>query len=126
MISAARHDGAVLREIVTCHNTASDVWADTTYRSKINEEWLRVHGLISRIHRKKPPRRPMPDHIRRGNATKSKVRSAVEHVFAQQKDRMGLFIRTVDIERAKAKIDLVNIAYNMRRLIFHERRSATG
>jgi len=68
----------------------------------------------------------MPDHIRRGNATKSRVRSAVEHVFAQQKDRMRLFIRTVGIERAKAKIGLVNIAYNMRRLIFHERRPATG
>jgi hypothetical protein len=68
----------------------------------------------------------MPDHIRRGNATKSRVRSAIEHVFAQQKDRMRLFIRTVGIERAKAKIGLVNIAYNMRRLIFHERRPATG
>lgn len=124
--SAARHDGAVLREIVTTDNTASDVWADTAYRSKINEEWLRARGLVSRIHRKKPPRQPMPEHVRRGNATKSKVRSAVEHVFAQQKDRMGLFIRTVGIERAKAKIGLVNIAYNMRRLIFHERRLATG
>jgi len=39
---------------------------------------------------------------------------------------MRLFIRTVGIERAKAKIGLVNIAYNMRRLIFHERRPATG
>ena len=68
----------------------------------------------------------MPDHIRRGNATKSKVRSAVEHVFAQQKDRMGLFIHTVGIERAKAKVGLTNIAYNMGRLIFHERRLATG
>ena len=68
----------------------------------------------------------MPDHIRRGNATKSRVRSAIEHVFAQQKDRMRLFIRTVGIERAKAKIGLVNIAYNMQRLIFHERRPATG
>ena len=124
--NAARHDGAVLREIVTTDNTASDVWADTAYRSKTNEEWLRARGLVSRIHRKKPPRRPMPDHIRRGNATKSKVRSAVEHVFAQQKDRMGLFIRTIGIERAKAKVGLANIAYNMGRLIFHERRQATG
>jgi IS5 family transposase len=29
--SAARHDGAVLREIVTCQNTASDVWAETKF-----------------------------------------------------------------------------------------------
>lgn len=74
--SAARHDGAVLRGIITTDNTASDVWADTAYRSKTNEEWLRARGLVSRIHRKKPPRRPMPDNVRRGNATKSKVRSS--------------------------------------------------
>jgi IS5 family transposase len=120
--SAARHDGAVLREIVTCQNTASDVWADTAYRSKVNEEWLAARGLTSRIHRKKPKGRPMPEHIRRGNATRSRVRSAVEHVFAQQKDRMGLFIRTIGIERARAKVGLVNIAYNMGRLVFHQQR----
>jgi hypothetical protein len=66
----------------------------------------------------------MPHSVR--NATKSHVRSAVEHVFPQQKDRMGLYIRTVGIERTKAKISLVKFAHNMRRLIFHERRLATG
>jgi len=40
----------------------------------------------------------MPDHIRRGNATKSTVRSAVEQVFTQQKGRLGLYIRTVGID----------------------------
>lgn len=39
---------------------------------------------------------------------------------------MGLFIRTIGIKRAEAKITLVNLAYNMKRLIFHERRAATG
>lgn len=68
----------------------------------------------------------MPDHIWRGNATRSRGRSAVEHVFAQQKDRMGLFIRTIGIERARAKIGLLNIAYNMGRLIFHQQRQVTG
>ena len=68
----------------------------------------------------------MLEHVRRGNATKSKVRAHVEHVFAQQKAVMGLFIRTIGIKRAEAKITLVNLAYNMNRLIFHERRAATG
>lgn len=36
------------------------------------------------------------------------------------------FIGTVGIERAKVKIGLANIAYNMGRLIFHQRRQATG
>ena len=41
----------------------------------------------------------MPEAIRRANNIKSKVRSRVEHVFAKQKSRMGLFIRTISIAR---------------------------
>jgi IS5 family transposase len=122
---AARHDGKVLRRIVTTDNTASDVWADTAYRSKANEAFLEKHGRTSRIHFKKPKGKPMPDHIARGNATKSKIRARVEHVFGEQKSKMGLFIRTIGLKRAEAKITLVNLAYNMKRLIFHERRFAT-
>ena len=33
----------------------------------------------------------------KANAKKSKIRAHVEHVFADQKDRMGLFIRTIGI-----------------------------
>jgi transposase, IS5 family len=40
----ARHDGSQLREVVTTNNTASDVWADTAYRSKANEAWLKANG----------------------------------------------------------------------------------
>ena len=122
----ARFDGRMLRDVVTSDNTASDVWADTAYRSQANEKWLKTQGRVSRVHRKKPRGKPMPDHIRRGNSTKSKVRARVEHVFAQQKAQMGMFIRTIGIKRAEAKITLANLAYNMNRLIFHERRSAMG
>ena len=39
---------------------------------------------------------------------------------------MALFIRTVGIARAEAKITLANLAYNIDRLAFHERRTAMG
>ncbi len=124
---AARHDGAQLKDLVRTDILATGVFADSAYRSKANETWLARHGLVSNIHRRKPKGRPMPDHIRRGNATKSKVRAFVEHVFADQKHRMGVKVRTIGLARAKIKIGLANIAYNMRRLIFHERkRQATA
>ena len=44
--------------------------------------------------------------------------SAVGHPFAEQKSRRGLFVRTLGIARAKAKIGLANIAFNMKRLVF--------
>ena len=122
----ARFDGRMLRDVVTGDNTASDVWADTAYRSQSNEAWLKRMGRVSRIHRKKPRGKPMPAHTARANATRSAVRARVEHVFARQKDQMGLFIRTIGLRRAEAKITLANLAYNIDRLIFHERRAATG
>jgi hypothetical protein len=49
----------------------------------------------------------------RGNARKSAVRAAVEHVFARQNGPMGRFIRTIGIARARTKIGLANLTYNM-------------
>ena len=116
--NAAAHDGARLEEVLDPSNTAGDVWADTAYRSAKNEAMLIRRGLVSRIHRKKPQGKPMPDRTRIANARKSKVRSAVEHVFAHQKGLMGLVVRTIGIARAKVKIGLANLAYNMRRFVW--------
>jgi transposase, IS5 family len=122
---AAAYEGARLREgLLDKTNTASLVWADTAYRSKVNEEFLAKNGFVSRIHRKKPPRRPMPETMRRANALKSEVRSRVEHVFAMQKDKMGLFIRTIGIARATMKIGMANIVYNVKRLVLLGRLAA--
>ena len=44
---AARHDGALLPELIDKDNTASDVWADTAYRSQANEKHLTDNGLRS-------------------------------------------------------------------------------
>ena len=42
---AARHDGSQLGTVLDPQNTASDVWADTAYRSKANLELLERRGL---------------------------------------------------------------------------------
>ena len=60
----------------------------------------------------------------RASARKSSIRAAVEHVFAHQKVRFGLFVRTIGLARAEAKPTFANLAYNFDRLIFHERHAA--
>jgi len=57
----------------------------------------------------------MSETMRRANGLKSKVRSRVEHVFATQKDQMGLFVRTIGLVRATIKIGMTNLVYNMKR-----------
>jgi IS5 family transposase len=123
---AAAHDGARLADVLDADNTASEVWADTAYRSAKNEAMLVARGLVSRIHHKKPMGRPMPERTRRANAHKSTVRSAVEHVFAHQKGLMAIVVRTIGIARARVKIGLANLAYNMRRLVWLSSRIASA
>ncbi|MEZ0497299.1 IS5 family transposase [Sphingomonas sp. IW22] len=123
---ASAHDGARLREgLLDRSNTGSNVWADTAYRSGANEAFMDRHGFVSKVHHKKPPHRDMPTRTRRSNAGKSVIRSRVEHVFADQKSRMGLFVRTVGIKRAEMKIGLANLVYNIRRFLYLERINAT-
>jgi transposase, IS5 family len=123
---AAAYEGRRLREgLLDKTNTASGVWADTAYRSATNEEFMERNGFVSHVHRKKPKGRAMPEAMRRANAAKSKIRSRVEHVFAEQKDRMGLFVRTIGIARATTKVGLANLVYNIKRLLFLRRLAAT-
>jgi len=66
----------------------------------------------------------MAAHIERGNATRARVRARVEHVFAAQKCRLGLVVRTIGILRARVKIGLSNLAYNFTRLAWLNRQTA--
>jgi IS5 family transposase len=122
---AAAHEGSRLREgLLDKTNTAAAVWGDTAYRSAANEAFMAENGFVSRVHRKKPANRPMSRAVRRANNAKSKIRAHVEHVFAAQKDRMDLFIRTIGLPRATTKIGLANLVYNVKRLITLRRAEA--
>jgi hypothetical protein len=66
----------------------------------------------------------MAVRTRRGNARRSAVRSAVEHVFARQKGPMAQVVRSIGIARARVKIGLANLAYNMKRLVWLSGKTA--
>jgi IS5 family transposase len=119
---AATHDGRQLGQLLDPDNTASGVWADTAYRSAANVALLARRGLVPQFQRAKPRGKPMPPHIARGNASRARVRVAVEHVFAAQKCRLGLIIRSVGLARATTKLGLANLVTNMRRLAWLETR----
>jgi len=51
----ATSDGARLRKCpLDKTNTASTVWADTTYRSKANEDFMEKQGFFQRFTENKP------------------------------------------------------------------------
>lgn len=126
-VTCASHpDGRMLRQVIDRENTGSEIWADSAYRSQSNEAWLADRMLTSRIHRRKPKGKPMPIATARANAVKSSIWARVEHAFAHQKSQFGLFIRTIGIARAEAKLTLANLACNFDRLVFHEKRAVAA
>jgi len=57
---------------------------------------------------------------------RSKVRARVEHVSAT-KERMGAeIVRVIGIVRARSKIGMINLVYNMRRFVCLERMATAN
>ena len=122
---AAVHDSQVLDELLNKGNKSAEVFADSAYRSDEIEARLKAGGFKSRIHRRAWRNHPLSQAQERANRNKSRIRARIEHVFgAQQTAPGGRIMRTIGIVRARAKIGLQNLAYNIRRLITLERRAA--
>jgi len=119
---ASVHDSRKFDELLNKANTSADVYADSAYRSAGTEAKLKARGLRSRIHQRGSRKHPLSKVQENANHQKSKVRARVEHIFgAQQTSPGGRIVRTIGIVRAKAKIGLQNLAYNIRRLVTLER-----
>ena len=122
---AAVHDSRKLDDILDASNTAKDVWADSAYRSAEIEQRLQEKGLKSRIHRRAARHRPLSERQEAANTSRSKVRARVEHVFGHQHSSMGgKIVRTIGMARARFKIGMMNLGYNIRRLVQLERVAA--
>jgi len=121
--SAEIHDSQVFLEILT-ENTSRDVWADSAYKSFENDVLLDVAGYRNNVHKKGHRNKPLTEAQKEANHKKSKVRVRVEHVFgSMENEQGGMFIRSIGLVRAKTKIGLMNLAYNMRRFVTLNRMS---
>jgi len=122
---ASPHDSQRLDDILDASNTGSQVWADSAYHSAEIETKLAAKGLKSRIHRRAARNRPLSPTQEGANTIRSKVRARVEHVFGHQENSMGRkIVRTIGVARARFKIGMMNLGYNMRRLVQLERVAA--
>ena len=122
---ASVHDSQVFEELIDPNNTNKDVWANSAYRSQEKEVNLKEKGYHSQVQRKGRRNTPLSQWEQKGNRTRSKVRSRVEHVFAAQSNLRKKAIRCIGIVRARTEIGLMNLVYNMRRLCFLQQISAS-
>jgi hypothetical protein len=85
---------------------------------------LERRGLSERIQFRRAPRRGLSEQQAKANASRARIRSGIKHVFAAQKHRMALFVRTIGLARAEVKIGMANLAYNFTRLACLSARTA--
>lgn len=113
---ANTHDSQVFEELLEETNTNKDVFADSAYRSAEHETMLQEKGFRSRVQRKGYKNKPLTEREKRGNKTRSRKRSRVEHVFGIMSQRAGTtIVRSIGLVRATAALGLRNLAYNLSR-----------
>jgi len=113
---ASVHDSQVFETLLDEDNSRRDVWADSAYRSEEKLQALGKRRFREHLQRKGCKHKKLTERERRGNRTRSRIRSRVEHVFGVQAMRAGsLIIRTIGLIRAKAKVGLRNLVYNLDR-----------
>lgn len=91
-------------------------WADSAYQSAAAEADLAAKGIAAHLNTRGTKTRPLDEAQKAANRERSKVRSRVEHVFAQMRGSMrALWQRCIGLARNAAGIVLTNLVYNMMR-----------
>ena len=118
MTDAAVHDSQVFEQLLDPKNTNGGVWADSAYRSAESLLLLEKFNYYEHLQRKGTRSKQLTEWEKQGNHTRSKIRSRVEHIFGIMAMRAGnLLLRCIGLERARAKIGLRNLSYNLANFI---------
>ena len=111
---AATHDSQELETLIDKDDVGQQLYGDSAYtRQEESIEWC---GMQAEVHEKGTSKGKLTDKQKASNRKKSKARARGEHVFGYMANSMnGMFIKTIGILRAAAKIGLSNLTYNMMR-----------
>lgn len=116
---ASVHDSQEMDGVLDPGNDSKDTWADSAYRSEAQETSLFAAGFVSHVHERAYRGKPLTAAQKAANTEKSRVRARGEHVFGHIANSMnGCYVRTIGLARAKAKIGMECLAYNISRFTF--------
>ena len=111
--SAAPHDSTEIENIID--KTDKKLYADSAYRSKEIEAFLKAQDCESFVHEKGYRGKPLTEVQKESNNTKSKTRARVEHIFGFMTNSMNdaLHMKSIGLKRIKASIGFLNLTYNL-------------
>lgn len=116
---ASVHDSEPLDELLADDRVQGQkLYADSAYRSAAIEADLATKGIDSQVHERAYRNAPLTPEQQDCNTAKSRIRARIEHVFAFMTQSMhGLTVRGRSLARNEAVIGLINIVYNLCRVV---------
>jgi IS5 family transposase len=116
---ANEHDSQALGQLVDERDAGNTLYGDSAYRSEPTEQSLAQLGIASRIHYRAYRNRPLSKAQQKSNRSRTRVRSRVEHVFAQLNYRFKAHrLRQKSRPRIGMQIGPGNLVYNFFRFGF--------
>jgi len=114
---AGVHDSQALDNLLDDKDKDKELYADSAYVGQ--EEILKKHSVIDKIHEKGYRNKPLTEKQKESNKIKSKTRVRVEHVFGYMENSMNsMKIKSIGKKKAIFNIGMMNITYNIFRFLF--------
>lgn len=122
------HDSEVMEELLDKkEDSGQPLYADSAYRSEEIEKICEKKNIESCIHEKGYRNHPLTKRQQQRNRKKSKIRARVEHIFGFMSNSMHeMYLYYRSFIRNQAAIGLMNITYNLFRLVQLKVKIKTG
>lgn len=115
---ASVHDSQVIDGLLTEKDEGKPLYADSAYTGEDQEKVYKRKKVINKVHEKGYRNNPLTEEQKASNKEKSRTRARVEHIFGFVENSMhGSYVRTIGLVRAKAKIGMMNLTYNICRCV---------
>jgi transposase, IS5 family len=115
---ASVHDSQPLEVLLDEKDEGQNLHGDSAYTGDKQEEVISRNRMNNQVNEKGYRGKPLSEQQKIDNKEKSRIRARVEHIFGFVENSMnGSFVRTIGMLRAKAKIGMMNLVYNIFRCI---------
>jgi IS5 family transposase len=111
---ASVHDSQAIEGLLTEKDQGQELYADSAYTGEEQEKVYEHKRVINKVIEKGYRNKPLTEKQIADNREKSRTRVRVEHIFGFVENSMkGSIVRTIGLARAKAKIGMMNLTYNI-------------
>ena len=115
---ASVHDSQTTEELLTEKDEGQPFYADSAYTGEEQEKVYKKRKVINKVIEKGYRNKPLTNEQKASNKEKSRTRVRVEHIFGFVENSMNnSIVRTIGFPRAKTKIGMMNLTYNICRCV---------